>query len=143
MATTSIVKRKIQVWRNSLAAIGEDSVEATKGTVIQLNQEQMLKGQKGNGGRLGTYKSASYAIKKFSMNNLAGFGNKDYKLTGAFYRGFFAATDAGKLILGSNDPKSSFLDQDGLFGLTPESKVKYNPILKKEFIIQSKIKLNG
>lgn len=143
MATTSIVKKRIQLWRNSLTAIGEDSVEATKKTIIELNQEQMTKGQKGNGGRIGTYKSAAYAIKKFSMNNLAGFGSKDYKLTGAYYRGFFAATDAGKVIIGSIDPKASFLDQEGLFGLTPESKVKYNPVLKKEFIIQSKIKLNG
>lgn len=143
MAGPLAIKRKLLALKQALPAIAEDSVEQTKQTVIQLNREQMLRGQDASGNLIGKYKSDPYALKKFALSSLAGFGNKDYRLTGEYYRGFFAATDAGKLILGSIDPKARFLDRPGLFGLTNESRQKYKPVLTHAFVSLSKNKIKS
>jgi hypothetical protein len=128
MAGVRAVKNKFIRLRNALPDLRDDAIEGTKDHFIALNQQQMLQGLDANGNTLGQYKNPAYARMKNKMNPLPGYGIKDFRLTGAYYRGFFLFVDDGKIRMGSMDPKAVFLmnkGKDYRFGLMPENKRTY------------------
>lgn len=135
------IQRKLTAYKQALPAILDQTVEDTKDKVIELNKDQLLHGLDAFGVKIGEYKSIPYAIQKFSLNSLAGFGQKDYRLTGAYYEKIYAIIQGGKLIIGSSDSKNKWLDFPGEFGLTDESKVKYRPVFRPVFFNLSRIYL--
>jgi hypothetical protein len=138
MAGVRSIQRKLKAYKNALPDVLDDSVEATKGKVIELNKDQLLHGINASGNRIGIYKNDEYAVMKNQMNPLAGFGFKDYRLTGAYYAGIFATTDQGKLTIGTTDFKAAFLDRPGLYGLTVQSKISYRPFFRPVFFDRSR-----
>lgn len=131
MAGVRELYRKYERLRDGLRGIAEDSVQETSGEFMDLNKDQMQHGLDSKGDSLGEYKNAEYKAKKLALNPLAQ-GRKDYKLTGAYYRGMFAIVDNGVIKTGSFDEKAPFLQPkpDERFGLDPEHQLQYIGILR-------------
>lgn len=145
MAGVRAIKKKIQAFKRAIPALAEDSIAQTKESIIELNQEQMVQGLDRYGNSLGSYKDPLYAAKKAAMFPGAG-GRKNYKLTGDYYKGFFASVDGGIVRLGSIDIKASYPSLSGKdfrFGLDIESHRKYISILKPVFFEKSRQVLNS
>jgi hypothetical protein len=115
-----------------LAATSQDFLLS----VAKANRMQLKMGLKSDGERIGKYRSKPYAEKKNSMNGLAGMGNVDLILTGAFEKGIFAQSEGDTLEIGSTDTKTEMLTTkygEEIFGLMDDSIQDVTPILQKEF----------
>jgi hypothetical protein len=121
------VYRKLQAAKEVLPVIAENAIDKTKKEWIELNQDQMLRGQDRNGDLLGKYKNSRYAKMKNQLNPLPGLGNKDYRLHGDYYKGMFLVVDNGVIRQGSEDEKAQWLEKnkDQRYGLQPENKKDY------------------
>ena len=111
--------------------------EAFLTVVVQSQRSQMLHGLNSEGKRIGRYRNEPYAITKYQMNNLAGFGFIDLKLTGSFHAGIFAQSDNGEMEIASMDEKSEMLEsrygENGdIFGLADEMKGDAVEVLQQE-----------
>jgi hypothetical protein len=138
MPGVKAIQRKLKALKNQMPAVLDLTVEQTKDKIIELNKNQLLHGLDASGNKIGEYKNLNYAIRKFSLNNLAGFGMKDYRLTGDYYAAIYAIISNGKLTIGSSDGKNKWLDFEGEFGLTPESKQEYKPVFRPVFFENSR-----
>lgn len=101
-------------------------VDMTK-EIIELNIDQMKHGKKSDGSMIGKYKDPFYAQMKHDMNPLAGYGNKDFILTGAHSESMFIQPRQASWDMGSLDWKSAILVQSAgqdIYGLSKESKAK-------------------
>lgn len=104
---------------------------AVTGTVKnyeKLQQFQMLTGKDSEGEILGKYKNKKYAAKKFAKNQLAGFGNMDFRLTGDFFKEFFTRIGGNSVFIGSTNNKTARLLKinKNAFGLSPENSKEYS-----------------
>lgn len=113
-------------------------IQSDEKELVELNQSQLLRGKTSKDGQVGTYVLEDYADLKYFMNPLAGHGNVDLKLTGAFYDGFFITVDNSYFTFDSKDGKTyasesgeglglSLTEKYGndIFGLTVQNKIKY------------------
>lgn len=67
---------------------------------------ELKKGQNPDGSKIGDYRSPGYARFKFGKNSLAGFGNVDLILTGAFSNSLFPTKiSPSHYIFGATDSK--------------------------------------
>lgn len=127
-------------------AIIEEAIARNPEALVNLQRQQMLKGERRTGKKIGKYKNTLYAKKKFEQNSLAGFGFKDEKLTGDFQKAIFADTRKGHVVLTSADSKlQSIVDRDGwdIFGLNKISIKEYSPILRNDSVKIIKALMNG
>ncbi len=127
MAGVREVYRKLVAAKEALPDVSEDSIDQTKSDWIELNQDQMLRGQNREGEKLGRYKNTKYAAMKNRLNALPGLGNKDYRLHSDYYKGMFLVVDNGMIRQGSIDEKAKWLENgtDKRYGLQPENKKDY------------------
>jgi hypothetical protein len=121
----------------NLASIVQDSVEAQKGKLIQLQRLQMLTGYKSDGKRIGKYRNDRYAVEKAIENPLAGLGWVDLKLEGYFQADVFVEVrESQELIFGSVNEKTPKLVEkygDDIFGLKQDNRADFaNNYLKPE-----------
>lgn len=94
--------------------IARDSIEATKGSIVSFNQQNLRKGFKVDGSRIGTYASIPYAAKKFNQSGDAGFGFIDLFLTGAWSENIGVIVNSKSFTTFSTDSKESLLS--GIYG---------------------------
>jgi len=104
------------------------AVEETKDQYKELQKKQMLKGE-AKYGRIGKYRSKSYAARKAMINPLPGFGNADLKLTGSFQEKILVEVQAKSVVIKSTDSKAASLIKkygDKIFGLNKENSIDYS-----------------
>lgn len=135
------IERKIQRL-NSLTAndyavargiVNDIIANEDEKSLVSLNQEQLLKGQKSDGSRTEKYKDdgSAYNPNYYFAKAKKGGGDanpfRDYFNSGEFFSEMFAKSENGLVYFGSNDSKTRFLDAvEGveMFGLTEDNKVQ-------------------
>lgn len=113
----------------------EIAINSNPGLYAQAQRNQMLRGERNNGKKIGKYKSKAYTEKKYALNQLAGKGYKDEKLTGEFHRLIFVEARRGVVVFSSSDTKTNdIMNRDGedIFGLNKESVAEVAPTLAKD-----------
>lgn len=116
------------VERLSFLPIIGESIEETREQYKDMQREQMLTGE-GKKGKIGKYRSNSYAARKELINPKAGFGNVDLKLTGSFYNEIFVDVRTNTVVVDSADEKAGSLIEkygEDIFGLNPENQSDYS-----------------
>ena len=100
----------------------------TADEIVGLNQEQMLRGQRSDGKKIGKYSTTpmgkEYADMKSEMNSLPGKGNIDLKLEGDFQRDMKMKLQGEQIDIDSADWKSAMLQKaygKDIFGLQKKS----------------------
>lgn len=107
--------------------IGEALEQTIEQHKIRL-QNQMLHGE-AKTGKIGKYRSLSYAARKVLINPLAGFGNVDLKLTGSFQDLIEIKVDGAGTNTTSADEKAEELRHkygDEIYGLNKQNKSDYS-----------------
>jgi len=104
----------------------EESLEKSTEKMKRLQQDQLLRGERADGGKIGQYKNDAYAVKKYIQNPLAGFGNMDWILTGALKKEVFVLIGKDDIEIDSlNEKTDSLIKNNGdPFGLTDENEQK-------------------
>src|SRR5688500_19140291 len=102
----------------------EDSFHSIQKHLVRLERLQLLMGLRADGKKIGKYKDPHYAVRKYQMNPLAGFGYMDWRVTGALHNDVFAEIREGGFVLDSLDPKTGPLIErlGDPFGITRENK---------------------
>lgn len=135
MVTIARKARQIKYLHASFLVLLGKSIKRREYDYVTLLRGNLILGFGGNE-RIGIYKSKRYAEMKYGLSKLAGFGNVDLKLTGAFYEGITIRVGEGKFIVFSNDKKSPILeDRYGktIFVLSDEGHSFFIRIVFKEF----------
>lgn len=117
--------KEISVKRISIKAI-----ELNKGELVLLNQTQLFGGENNRGESFKKYRWPEYAKQKNEQNPNPGLGYPDLKLTGSFYRSFFAEVKGDNIIIDARDKKKEWLMEHYstkskgqlIFGLIPDNK---------------------
>lgn len=100
------------------------SLEEISPKLTEVQRLQMKAGFRSTGKPIGKYRSPSYAKRKHEMNPLAGYGNKDLFLTGAFQGDIIVDVRPGSIVFSSADPKTfDIVEREGgdIFGLSKAS----------------------
>lgn len=132
---------RFKALEKQLRNIASDVLFQNQDVYLDLQREQMLRGENSQGGEIGTYKILAYAEMKERMNPLAG-GTVDGKLTGDFHRELtLRLMSARKFLVYSQDEKNQKLTKmyDHLFLLNPNYLYEYR---KKFFMSELKKKAN-
>lgn len=110
----------------------DDALAATARDAVRLQREQLMAGKNAQGGRVGTYRSFTYAVMKSRLNPLPGFGVVDARLTGALHRSLFVDVRPDALVFGATDFKARFVfgRYPGALGLNDESLPHYRRIVR-------------
>ena len=118
-------------------------IQMTEVEIIALNHSQLYKqGIDSTGLAMIPYGEGWYRDMKITMNPELG-GITDLFLSGDFYSGFFVRTEAGEIIIGSSDSKSTDLEKRygvSIFGLTYESMEDYT---KNDFFVELRNYIEG
>lgn len=107
----------------------EDAFLQKRDILIKLQRVQMLMGERSDGQKIGKYNNIPYAIKKQSINPLAGFRAVDLRLTGAFHAGIFADVRSNSVVLDSADEKAGDLINkygEEIFGLNDKNAAEFS-----------------
>lgn len=137
MATVNQMIKRISAINVGVEAY--KSVRETKEVIGDVQKEQMQKGFRQDGKKIGRYASKKYASAKFGQNSRAGLGFVDLKLTGAFYSGFITTVTPEAFKTFSLDDKNGKLTvKYNPFGLNEESKKDYSVKLRPVFITSIK-----
>lgn len=109
----------------NLQYIVEDTLIDLAPELVKAQKDQLLHGRLSTGQKTGTYKIEAYALKKHEMNPLAGYGHKDYRLTGELFSGVFVDVRAKSIVFASADPKFGRVldmnDGDDIMGLSDDT----------------------
>ncbi|CAL7961491.1 hypothetical protein GAMM_230008 [Gammaproteobacteria bacterium] len=133
----------------SIADIVGIAMENTQKRLTDSQRNQLLEGLRSDGTKIGKYKSKTYAAKKFAMNPLAGLGNIDNRLTGAFQSDIIVdiRPESASLVFSSVDEKTSMLvslQGKNIFGLSTPFAQEYSKyFLKPEVVKLIKQRING
>ena len=109
--------------------ISTKAIELNKGELVLLNQTQLFGGENNRGESFKKYRWPEYAKQKNEQNPKPGLGYPDLKLTGSFYRSFFAEVKGDNIIIDARDKKKEWLMEHYstikkgqlIFGLTPDN----------------------
>jgi len=112
--------KSVNIPDEATYAIGE-----SRGVITREQKNQLLRGLRADGTKIGRYRSKVYAAKKAAMNPLPGFGFMDWKLTGELQNEIFIDVRPGSFVIDSADGKTgSLISRFGdPFGLTLESRI--------------------
>lgn len=113
--------------RVNVPVVCSSAVFVTKDDIAERNRQQMREG-KGSRQNIGKYRSSIYAKYKNAVNPLAGIGNVDLILTGAFTRGIAVTVTGEDYNIWSSDTKTEDLVTrygGQIFGLNPKNKQEY------------------
>jgi hypothetical protein len=107
----TILELKARLQKVDVAYEAETAIDATKTDIITRQKDQLLHGLRADGTLIGKYKSKVYAAKKYAQNPLPGFGNMDWRLTGALYGDIFVDVRRDIYVIDSADPKMQSLEK--------------------------------
>lgn len=144
MNTIASVRRRFEAL--DVLDTSQDAIDATSEQYLDQQKEQMKHGLRPDGSKIGEYALTEYAELKYAMNPLAGFGNVDLKLTGAFQMNTQLNVIGEEMIIESLDSKAQELEEKygDVFGIGGEFKEKYvTEYLQPVFIqkVKDKVKL--
>lgn len=114
-----------------LPEVSQQSLEETKGVIIEKVQDQLRHGKDATGGLIGDrkpYQSSAYAFYKANKNSLPGLGNPDLIDTGAFIQGLKIDVTPRSFMTNSTDSKNDELQKkysEGVLKMDAESKAEY------------------
>jgi len=142
MATLQDMANKLK--NINLVEIVDNAIDQTKGSIVNLNKDQLLHGIATDNTLLGRYTPAYAKRKSKIKQSLAPSGIYDFSLYGSFQDGMYSADKGDIIEVGSIDLKEGWLEKYGgganrVFGLTDENKTEYSQTILKP-IIQEKIK---
>jgi len=126
MTTVATVLRRLESL--NVEEIAKSSARKNLQYMVDLNRLQLSTGETQNymSKKLKGYANEEYADEKHSMNPLPGWGYPDLKLTGRFYKSFYAVLEGDNIEIGAKDEKTGWLsehyEEDRIFGLTEENK---------------------
>lgn len=121
--------------------VAQNSLLDSADLIIKVQQEQLLRGERADGAKIGKYRNPAYAAKKNSLNPLAGLGNVDLKLTGELYKEVLLDVRDDSFVLVSGDTKTpGLIEKYGdPFGLSAKGRTKViNEKLQSIFVKRSK-----
>lgn len=103
------------------------AIDETRDQLLEKQRDQLLRGERANGKKIGKYKNPAYAAKKYAMNPLAGEGNMDWKLTGALHNDLFVDVREEDIIFDSGDSKTGDLIKrfGDPFGINKDNQEEY------------------
>jgi hypothetical protein len=109
-----------------IGELAEESLRENKDYVLNANKDQLLDGERADGTRIvPKYVSKPYAKWKHKINNRAGEGTPDLRLTGIFYEKFFInILGQNRYIISSLDDKTKMLSDKydyKIFGLNTDN----------------------
>lgn len=142
MATLQDMANKLK--NINLIEIVDNAIDQTKGSIVNLNKDQLSHGIATDNTILGRYTPA-YAKRKAKIRqSLAPSGIYDFNLYGSFQDDMYAADKGDIIEIGSIDIKEQWLEKYGrganrVFGLTDDNKIEYSETILKP-VIQEKIK---
>jgi hypothetical protein len=119
----------------NLADLAVEAASMHERELVIIQRTQMSKGFRGDGEKTKKYKSKSYE-NRFKTGAYS-LPNRDYFLTGDFYKDIFVKAESGKVFFGSMDSKSNMLEKEEdnqLFGLSGEYKEKEIEIIENDFV---------
>lgn len=124
MSTISTIQKRLQAL--NIQEVAADAIEESSDVILREQKNQLLRGERADGKKIGRYRSPIYAAKKAALNPLAGFGNMDWRLTGALHNNIFLDVRDASFVLDSGDPKMGKLVEEfgDPMGLGTESRVK-------------------
>lgn len=107
----------------NMTDVVEQSLHRAQKKLVQLQRLQLLMGLRADGKKIGKYKDPHYAVRKFQMNPLAGFGFMDWRVTGALHKDVFAEIRENSVVFFSLDAKTNKLVErfGDPFGLTKKN----------------------
>ena len=111
------------------------AVESNEKPLVQINRDQLLIGTTNEGKTIEpTLRSMVYAVEKKKRGGIAPAGIPDMKDTGAFQDAMILLTDDRDYHITSTDDKTPDLTKKykGLFGISPDNKVKAQNINTKK-----------
>ena len=121
----SEVLKQLQAYsRINQSKVLAESVEANKDAIVDLNRDQLRRGQKGDGDMVG-YRSSAYLNYKRSLSSYFAGNKTDLYLTGDFQKGMNGKIFGTEFEIGSTDSKTSeILEKYGeqIFELNQEFK---------------------
>ena len=127
MGAHALLERSRKV-KQLLPQIGVDAVIATQDQFIEYNVDQMKRGEMADGTQIGRYKSASYALRKYRQNPLAGEGNVDLIDKKDFIKGITLRKSGNQIEETSWDWKYRILTEkygEKILGIQPKNLPSY------------------
>jgi hypothetical protein len=125
----SITRLKNKVKSIDFDQIILESIVENQKPLVFLQKEQMIKGLRSTGRRIGRYKNKTYSSQKYKQSRRAGFGFVDLWLTGSFQGDIYIIMRKKSLVFTSGDPKTSSLVKKygkDIFGLTKQNTADYS-----------------
>ena len=126
MSTTAELSKALMAI--NVMEIASEVINDNADAYVMLNQAQMLEG-KGKDRNIGRYRNSVYAQYKNSLNPVAGLGNVDLKLTGAFFRGMTMRLQTDEIEVQSSDSKEAgLIEKYGgqIYGLNIKNQTIFN-----------------
>lgn len=114
-----------------------DAMADTAPQYVALQKDQLINGITSKTTGIGKYRSNKYADMKFQISSLAGHGNVDLKLTGAFYNSIRADIDNEGLVVSASDEKAPMLEKkygNDIYTLGGKRKQSYIELVRPIFI---------
>ncbi|MEI7792653.1 MAG: hypothetical protein WCI57_04185 [Candidatus Berkelbacteria bacterium] len=87
------------------------AAQANTKEMILLNLGQLFIGENNQGNSFKKYRWEDYAQQKNQQNPRPGLGYPDLKLTGGFYKGFFATVTSNGIVMGSHGKHAQWLEE--------------------------------
>jgi len=138
-------REKRDRWKQlqrDLPTIATEVLVETKASYIDLNVDQLKKGERSGGGKIGQYKNpnGSYARRKFRQNPAAGQGNVDLINLGDWSEKLDIDVEGRQFKELSRDSKDAMLTTNygpDIYGLRPNNlkayrRDEYMPLLRKK-----------
>jgi len=125
----------------SIEFFAELAINETAKTGADILAAQLASGVDGNGNSLKPYAPITVQIKKKYGKGLGAITDRRTNyMTGKHYSDLYVTAKAGELLMGSDDPKSKFIQEregDAIYRLNSDSKEDYAqehfPVFKREF----------
>lgn len=109
----------------------------TKDQLLTVQKDQMIHGISSDDAGIGQYRSEEYANQKYDQSSLAGYGNVDLRLTGAFYNAMKTTATGEGLVIYSTDEKAQSLEEkygSAIYSLSKKYRPNYIQELQPVFI---------
>lgn len=125
----SITRLKNSLKKIDFDAVIAESVIENQKPLVFLQKEQMLRGEKSTGARIGRYANKKYASEKYRLSRRAGFRFVDLHYTGDFQSDIYIILKRKSIVFTSGDLKTNALVKKygkDIFGLTKQRTADYS-----------------
>jgi len=134
ISAQEMIKRLQTITESELQKKAKDLIEQDKGRNLRKAKINELEfGLNPDRTKIGSYRSDDYAFKKNNKNPLAGFGNVDLILTGAWSNSLFPVVKSNRVIFDSSNSKHDDLLSKYGEGIASLNQNTFNRIAKANY----------